>query len=202
MPESTKLDMYYDYVCPYAYTATIWARQLEEALGDQVEITWRAFPLEQVNSTNGPDWKLWEHPEDSFSQSLLAFQAAKAAARQGPEAFTRYHYALMELRHVTRRTLTRKATLIELARQTELDVERFTTDLDDPALLEEIGRDYELGREQFGVFGTPTLVFPDGGTLYVQMRPAPPAEEASRLLETFANMASEQQYLWEIKRPA
>lgn len=202
MLEATKLDIYYDYLCPYAHTASIWARQLEEALGGRVEITWRAFPLEQVNSTNGPDWKLWEHPDDSFSQSLLAFHAAKAAARQGPEAFRRYHYALMDLRHVTRRALTRKATLIELARQTELEVERFTRDLDDRSLLAEIGQDYELGREQFGVFGTPTLVFPDGGTLYIQMRPAPPEGEAIRLLETFANMASEQQYLWEIKRPA
>ena len=202
MAEATKLDIYYDYLCPYAHTASVWARQLAETLGDQVEITWRAFPLEQVNSTHGPEWRLWEHPDDSFSQSLLAFHAAKAAARQGPEAFDRFHHALMDLRHIARRTLTRKATLIDLARQTGLDVDQFSRDLDDRSLLAEIGRDYVLGREEFGVFGTPTLVFPDGGTLYIQMRPAPPAEEAPRLLETFANMASEQQYLWEIKRPA
>ena len=194
-------DVYYDYLCPFAHAASVWARQLDETVGDRVQITWRAFPLEQVNSRQGSEWKLWEHPGDSLSQGLLAFQAAKAAERQGEDAFKRFHYALMDLRHVTRRTLTRKATLIELARETGLDVERFERDLADRSLLTAIGHDYEMGTEQFGVFGTPTLVFPDGGTLYVQMTPAP-LSEAAGLLTTFARMASQQTYLFEIKRPA
>ena len=196
-----KLDIYYDYLCPFAHAASVWARQLDETVGDRVQITWRAFPLEQVNSHQGPEWKLWEHPDDSLSQGLLAFQAAKAAERQGENSFKPFHYALMDLRHVARRTLTRKATLIELAGETGLDVEQFARDLDDRSLLAAIGLDYELGTEQFGVFGTPTLVFPDGGTLYVQMTPAP-LSEAAGLLTTFARMASQQPYLFEIKRPA
>lgn len=202
MTETIKLDIYYDYLCPYAHTASVWARQLDETLGDQVDITWRAFPLEQVNSVAGADWKLWEHPDDSLSQSLLAFRAAKAAERQGRAAFLRFHHALMDLRHVSRRNLTRKATMIQLAAETGLDPEQFARDLDDRSLLAEIGHDYEMGREEFGVFGTPTLVFPDGGTLYIQMRPAPPLSEAATLLKTFAGVASKQPYLMEIKRPA
>lgn len=200
-PETIKFDIYYDYLCPFAHAASIWARQLDETMGDRVQITWRAFPLEQVNSHQGPDWKLWEHPDDSLSQGLLAFRAAKAAQRQGEDAFKRFHYALMDLRHVTRRNLARKATLIELAKETGLDAETFATDLDDRSLLTAIGEDYETGVAQFGVFGTPTLVFPDGGALYVQMTPAP-LSEAADLLDTFARMANQQPYLFEIKRPA
>lgn len=202
MIDTSQLEIYYDYTCPYAYSASVWTRQLKELLGDQLQLTWRAFPLEQVNSELGPDWKLWEQPEDAPSQSLLAFTAAKAAARQGSAAFDLFHYALMDLRHVTRRTLTRRATLVTVARDSGLDVERFERDLDDPAMRAEIGADYEYGRDELGVFGTPTFVFPAGGALYVQMHPAPPVTEAVALLHSLAKQADAQPWLHEIKRPA
>ncbi len=202
LSEQLSIEIFYDYLCPFAYSSSVWTRQLDELMGDKLAITWSAFPLEQVNSTEGPDWKLWEHPDDSLSQGLLAFQAAKAAARQGPEAFLPYHYALMDLRHVSRRTLTRKSTLLQLAKDLELDAERFARDLEDPALLAQIGEDYERGRSEYGVFGTPTLIFPGGGALYVQMNPAPPLSEAEDVLKSFARMADDRPYLIEIKRPA
>lgn len=202
MSEQTSIEIYYDYLCPFAYSASVWTRQLDEVMGNRLAITWSAFPLEQVNSTEGPGWKLWEHPDDGLSQGLLAFQAAKAAARQGPEAFAPYHYALMDLRHVSRRTLTRKTTLLQLAKDLELDAEQFAKDLEDPALLAQIGEDYERGRGEHGVFGTPTLIFPGGGALYIQMNPAPPLSDAEDLLASFARMADDQPYLFEIKRPA
>lgn len=202
MTEKYEFDIYYDYLCPYAHAASVWTRQLKETLGEQVAINWRAFPLEQVNSQEGPNWKLWEHPDDALSQGLLAFLAGKAAARQGQDAFERFHHALMDLRHVTRRNLTRKATMLQLAKETDLDLEQFARDLDDPALLAEIGEDYESGRAQHGVFGTPTIVFPDGEALYFQMNPAPPLDESAALLRNLARIASDQQYLREIKRPA
>lgn len=201
LSDQTSIEIFYDYLCPFAYSASVWTRQLDELMGNRLAVTWSAFPLEQVNSTEGPDWKLWEHPDDSLSQGLLAFRAAKAAARQGPEAFAPYHYGLMDLRHVSRRTLTRKSTLLQLARDLELDAERFAEDLEDPVLLDEIGEDYERGRSEYGVFGTPTIIFPRGGALYIQMNPAPPLNEAEDLLKSFARMADDQPYLIEIKRP-
>lgn len=201
MPAPITFDIYFDYTCPFTHAASVWARQLAESLGDHVAITWRAFPLEQVNSHEGPDWKLWEHPDDSLSQGLLAFRAGKAAARQGQDAFARFHHAVVDLRHVSRRTLTRRATLVQLAKETGLDVERFERDLDDRSILTEIGDDYETGRDQFAVFGTPTIVFPDGEALYVQMSP-PPLAEAVPLLHSLTRMASSQPYMREIKRPA
>ncbi|MDQ3410509.1 MAG: DsbA family protein [Chloroflexota bacterium] len=202
MTEPIAFDLYFDYICPYTQAASVWARQLDELLGDQVAITWRAFPIEQVNSPHGPEWLLWEQPEGGLSQGLLAFRAGKAAARQAPAAFNRFHHAMIDLRRISRRTLTRRATLVQLANANGLDVERFERDLDDCALLTEIGEDYATGREQFGVFGTPTLVFPGGGSLYLQMTAAPPIEEAATLLRGLAHMASEQPYILEIKRPA
>ena len=202
MTDISPLAIYYDYTCPFAYSATVWTRQLRELLGGEISFTWRAFPLEQVNSLAGDDWKLWEQPDDYPSQSLLAFRAAKAAARQGEAAFELFHYALMDLRHVARRTLTRRATILDLARDAGLDGATFERDLDDPALRAEIGADYELGRNTLGVFGTPTLVFPGGGAVYVQMRPAPPIAEAVDFLQTLARHADTQPWLYEVKRPA
>ena len=197
-----KFDVYFDYGCPYVNGAAVWLRDVKCSLGDQIEITWRFFPLEQVNSANGPDWKLWEQPDGFRSKGLPAFRGALAARQQGAEAFERYHYAMLALRHEEGKDHAKRATVLEAGRRAELDLERFERDLDDRALLTEIGEDYATGREQFGVFGTPTLVFPGGGSLYLQMTAAPPIEEAATLLRGLAHMATEQPYILEIKRPA
>ena len=83
MNDEIRFDVYYDYLCPNAHVVSVWARQLRAELGDRLVVGWRAFPLEQVNSGRGPDWKLWEQPADHPSQGLLAFHAAAAARNQG-----------------------------------------------------------------------------------------------------------------------
>ena len=200
MNDKIRFDVYYDYLCPYAHATSVWVRQLKEALGERLEVGWRAFPLEQVNATEGPDWKLWEQPAEHRSQGLLAFHAAIAAREQGVAAFERFHHALMDTRHVERRTLTRRATLTQLAERVGLDLARFERDLDDRSLLAAIGEDYAEGRERHGVFGTPTLVFPGGPAIYLKMLPAPPPEEAAAVLEDLLRVTRERPYIAEFKR--
>src|SRR6185437_10838347 len=97
--EPVEIDVFYDYGCPYVYRATLWLRDVQAALGDALRVNWRYFPLEQVNSAEGPDWKLWEQPEGYRSRGLPAFRAAEAARRQGDEAFAAIHVALLRARH-------------------------------------------------------------------------------------------------------
>jgi len=154
-----------------------------------------------VNSANGPDWKLWEQPEGFRSKGLPAFRGALAARRQGPEPFLRYHHAMLDLRHGDGKDHGKRATVLEAARRAELDIERFERDLDDRSLLPAIGDDYERGRDEHGVFGTPTFVFPGGETAYIRMLPAAPAEEAVEVFEEFVRTARGRPYVHEIKRP-
>jgi predicted DsbA family dithiol-disulfide isomerase len=199
--ETIHLQVWYDFLCPFAHSASVWLRDCEEALGDKIQIEWKAFPLEQVNADLGPEWKLWEQADDYDSKGLLGFRAAVAARQQGDPAFRRMLHALMAVRHVDKRTLTRWATMLHLAEREGLDVARFERDLSDRDLLPTIGAEYQEGRERFGVFGTPTLVLPGGEAVYVQMLPAPPKDEAVAALREVLHVATDRPYLREIKRP-
>lgn len=201
MNDPIKIDIYYDYGCPYVHAAAVWIKEVKKQLGDRLQVRWRYFPLEQVNSAEGPDWKLWEQPLDYPSRGRGAFMGAIAARRQGGDAFERYHYALLNARHVDGKNHGRHEVLLEVAGEAGLDVDAFAADLANPDLLAEIGTDYEEGRETYGVFGTPTFVFENGATAYLKMRPPAPEDEALSFWESFVSIVRDRPYIAEIKRP-
>ena len=174
---------------------------MRENLGDRLQVNWRYFPLEQVNSAEGPDWKLWEQPDNYRSRGRPAFHAAIAARNQGEDAFERFHAALLAAKHEDGQDHGRRETLLAVAESVGLDTERFERDLADRSLLPKIGEDYTEGRERYGVFGTPTFVFPTGEAAYLKMLPAAPAEEALPVFEEFVRTTRERSYISEIKRP-
>ena len=179
----------------------MWLRQVKAHYGECLRIEWHSFPLEQVNSIQGPEWKLWEQPDDYRSRGLWALRAGEAARRQGQDAFDRFHIALLRARHEDGRDIADRVALAEVAREAGLDVGRFTRDLPDRRLLAAIGEDYTRGEEQHGVWGTPTLVLNGGRAAYLKMRPAPPSEEAVSLFEGLFDLIHERPYVIEVKRP-
>lgn len=195
------VEVYYDYGCPYVYAGTMWVRDVKTALGDEVEFIWRSFPLEQVNSAEGEHWKLWEQEENYVSRGLYAFRGAEAAKLQGPDHFNNYHHAILEARHVGDKNIGRKKTVIEAARSAGLDVDAFETALADRTLLANIGKDYEHARKAYGVFGTPTFVFPGGQAAYMKMHPKAPEEDAVAVWNDFVKTTVDRPYVQEIKRP-
>src|SRR5437763_1522502 len=80
-----------------------------------------------------------------------SLHAAVAARRQGEEAFGRFHSALLTLKHDEGKDHGQRATLIEAATRAGLDRNRFTADLDDRTLLQDVRDDYLHGRETYGV---------------------------------------------------
>jgi predicted DsbA family dithiol-disulfide isomerase len=196
-----KVDIYYDYGCPYVHAAAVWIAEVKRQLDEQLQLTWRCFPLEQVNSAEGPDWKLWEQPIDTPSLGRGAFLGAIAARKQGEEAFDRYHNGLLHAKHVDGKNHGRRSVLMGIAEDAGLDLDAFAAALDNPELLVEIGRDYETGRNEHGVFGTPTFVFENGASAYLKMRPPAPAEEALSVWESFVATVCDRPYISEIKRP-
>ena len=72
----------------------MWLYQVKKEYGDALELTWRWFSLEQVNSKEA-GWKVWEQPEEYEGRSIWALRAGAAARRQGAEAFDRFHLALL-----------------------------------------------------------------------------------------------------------
>ena len=164
-------------------------------------IEWYSFPLEQVNSTHGPEWKLWEQPDEYKSRGLWALRGGEAARLQGKELFERFHMALLQARHVENRDIADPEVLMEVAREARLDADRFRQDLPNRNLLVKIGEDYIRGVKEHGVWGTPTLVFNGRQAAYLKLRPAPPPAESVKLFEELFDIIHSLPYVIEVKRP-
>lgn len=200
MSEPVAIDVYIDYLCPYAHAGAAWLREVRAQREGGLEINWKFFPLEQVNSDKGADWKVWEQSVEHLTRGWQGFRAAVAAMQQGDEAFEQFHFAWFQALHDTP-VGVKRPTVSEVAAKVGLDMTRFERDFADRELWQRVGNDYESGREQFGVFGTPTVVFADGTAAYLQTRPAPPKEEALAVWQDFVTLVCDRPYLKEIKRP-
>ena len=113
----------------------MWLDQVKKEYGDNLQINWRHFSLQQINSREGDDWKVWNEMGVREAAALLASVAGEAAKRQGdPEAFDRFHLGLLTARHAGDRVpLNQDDPLIAIAEEAGLDVEQFKKDLNDPA---------------------------------------------------------------------
>ena len=127
---------YGEYDCRYCREADEVVARLRAAHPDAVRLVFRHFPQTAVHPT-----------------ALDAAVAAEAAGRQG--RFWALHHALAR----TSKPLEEDVVL-DLARRHGLDLERFATDLADPALRARVEEDLRSGVAS-GVNGTPTF-FLDG----------------------------------------
>ena len=202
MSDKVCIDIYFDFGCPYVYNAAVWLQKVKEDMGGKLAINWKYFSLEQVNSQNGPDWKLWEQPEDYPSRGRRAFQAAEAARRQSEAAFSRFHMALLRARHEQSRDIADVNTLMEVAESSGLEMPRFQEDLSNRQLLAKLAEDHTLAVETLSVFGTPTLVFSGGQSVFLKIMSVPPLKECLQLFKEIRHLAEQRQYVQEVKRPA
>ena len=180
----------------------MWLDRVKRHYGDGLEIEWKNFQLEQVNSKEEAEWKVWELADERDARSLVAAVAGEAARRQGVEAFERFHLGLLTARHggEGRVPLNESEAVARVAEEAGLDVERFKKDLRDRSLLDVIARDHTEAAEEHGVFGTPTFVFEDGSASYLKTF-IPPEDDSVAFFEHFVALASHRSYIGEIKRP-
>ena len=59
-------------------------------------------------------------------------------------------------------------TLIEVGESVDLDMTQFQKNLGDRRLLAKLGEDHTFAEETLGVFGTPTLVFPERQAIFLR----------------------------------
>lgn len=195
------LDVYYDYTCPFVYNVAIWLQAVKQEMGPNLLIHWRYFSLEQVNNRVGPQWKLWEQPDTYTSRGLRAFWAAEAALRQGEAAFDRFHMALIKARHEQQQNIADITVLTGIAKGAGLDTSRFQQDITDRKLLNALAESHIAAVEKLGVFGTPTLVFPEGQAFYLKMSAPPAPPDCLPVFEELYHLIEERRYILEVKRP-
>jgi hypothetical protein len=80
-------------------------------------------------------------------------------------------------------------------------MERFRSDLGDRRLLYKMAEDHTFAVETLGVFGTPTLVFPEQQVIFLKMSPPPSPEESVAVFEDIRHFAGDRHQIREIKRP-
>ncbi len=123
---------YADFECPYCGMAFPYVKRAAERFKNDLAEIFRPFPLTQI------------HPH-----ALHAAQAAEAAGLQGK--FWEMHDLLFE-----HQRQLEDSDLLDYARNTGLDVDRFERDFPSPAVIDAIQRSLRQGADQ-GVEGTPTF---------------------------------------------
>lgn len=197
--ETYHLEIFSDYTCPTSWAVTRWLDEVKQHLGDRLQVTWRAFPLEQVNHPD-PEFKVWEYPNDGKSSTMRAFQAAHAARKQGQVAFGNMHAGLFVRRHVEGRNLSVQRVLETTAGEAGLDMDRFREDLKSDEVFGIVRDDYRRGQE-LGVFGCPTLFFDNGQGAYLKFTWNERYTDALAFFYEFVDIVRDRPNVLEIKRP-
>jgi protein-disulfide isomerase len=148
-----ELVMFGDFQCPFCLGAQSVLGRVHDRLGDRLAFAFRHLPIPE------------RHP-----LAPLAAEASEAAAAQG--RFWECHDALFAAQPKLSR-----ATMLAVARDLELDAERFEAELDSGAHRPRVERDLRSA-EQSGATGTPTF-FVNGSRHYG-------AYDASSLVEALS----------------
>jgi predicted DsbA family dithiol-disulfide isomerase len=117
--------------------------------------------------------------DDFPTWSIPALAAAKCASFQGKEAFNRMHYALFEAFFTRGKNIANHDEIIEVARDCQLDVERFVADLEGGEGQKLAVEEYEESVNRFMVTAVPTVFF-DGARVVG----AVPLQDYLQVLET------------------
>lgn len=145
----------------------------------RVRLRVRPFPLEVMGGEPAPrdileqEWWLAaiQEPAAPFAPyrgsdwpttTLPAFDAAWCAARQADDAFFAYDLAIRRAFFAEGRNIGRPEALLDIARETGLDLKRFERDLASGEARTAVLAEAQFGRERYRVRGTPTLMLADG----------------------------------------
>jgi hypothetical protein len=175
---------------------------VKEKLGDDLQMTWKAFLLEQVNSRRGDTWKAWEDRRFT-SRDIPPHEAAKSIlANCGQDAFERFHMAMFRAYHENKRDIANPLELLAIAREEDIDTTVVAEDLRTRKYREAVGKDHEEGYDEYDVFGVPTILFDGQQPTFIKLEAG--AWEGSDDLELFhalCNIAATRPYVLEIKKP-
>ena len=194
-PPVRSVQFFFDPMCPWAYHASRWIREVRDASG--LEVAWRFFSLEEVNREEGKKHP-WERPW-SYGWSLLR---VAALLRRRDAALVDAWYAATgaalfdrgEQPHVREVAEALAAGIGQPGAVEEALADGSTTD--------EVRADHEGLVRDYAGFGVPTLVFPehDRALFGPVVVPAPTGAAAVRLWDLVTGWL-EFPDLFELRKP-
>jgi predicted DsbA family dithiol-disulfide isomerase len=171
--------VYIDFLCPWAYRGSMWLADVEQA--GRIRPTYRFFSLSQNHEAHegAATPPIWER--NPRAKGLPAFLAATVARSQGDAAGDRFRLALQRARHEEQLPVDQLTTHRLVAERAGLDITRFEKDLKNTDFTTLAAEHAEAVRR--GVFGVPTLVWPEGRSYYLKITDLIPAERAVALYD-------------------
>jgi predicted DsbA family dithiol-disulfide isomerase len=193
---ATPVTAYIDFLCPWAYRGSIWLADVEKA--GRIQVSWRFFSLSQNHQTREgqPGPPVWE--ANPRAAGLPAFLAATAARGQGEQAYGRFRELLQRARHEDHLPVDDPRTHLHVAQTAGLDVPRWERDLAGAGFAE-LAREHSEAVKK-GVFGVPTLIWPEGRSYYLKINDLVAADRALSLYDAIETVQRFSEVV-EIKTP-
>jgi len=113
-------------------------------------------PDAQFNRFRGNDWP---------TTTLPAFQAVWSVSKMEPNKVHAFDLRIRRAFFAESRNIGKRETMLDLAREASLDVSMFSRLLDSDDSRAAVLKEAKLGRELYGVRGTPTIMLSDGTRL-------------------------------------
>jgi 2-hydroxychromene-2-carboxylate isomerase len=197
--EIVAVDFHFDIMCPWAYQASLWMREVRDQL--RLAVDWRFFSLEEINRAEGK-----KHPwEREWSYGWSMMRVGALLRRIDPALLDQWYYTAGTALHVDGRKPHRREVAEELIGQLGLDPALVGQALADPSTHDEVRADHERVTG-LGGWGVPTLVFGGGSAgdrraLFGPVLIDPPAGEAAVRLWQLLTGWLEFPALFELQRP-
>jgi len=174
------LTIWSDVGCPWA-SLLVWRLHARRAaLGVDVRLDHRCFPLELFNDRPSPraildaeveaiaplipeaGWKPWWRDASEYPvTTLLALEAVQAAKEQGGDASERLDLALRQAFWRDARCISLRSEVLDAAEQAEVDVKALAEALDAGRFRRAVVDDWQAAADG-AAEGSPTVVLPDG----------------------------------------
>jgi|SRR5579875_756512 predicted DsbA family dithiol-disulfide isomerase len=194
MAQSETVAFYFDPICPWAWRAADWIREVRQVR--PVEVEWRFFSLEEVNK--GDKTVDWEGGRSAPALRVLAL----VRRQHGNDAVDRLYAALGQARFVRNEELSNPAVIEQALASAGLDPGLRAAALADASTRDEVLREHYAVVEHMEAFGVPTLVLDGGrgpGIFGPVINPVPRGEEAGQLWDRLVWLMRQPGF-YEIKR--
>jgi predicted DsbA family dithiol-disulfide isomerase len=197
-----ELDFFLDIRCPYAYQSALWIQEVANIYGEDLDLRWRFFSLEQINRKE-PDWNIWEQNPDLVNSLWFFLVAAAVLKKYGQAGLGRFYLAAGKALHERGQNISDKQTLIDAAINAGIDprvLEAVFTG-EDTSGYEFLKNEHSFAVDNYGTFGVPTLVFEERDAVYLKMMPKPSSDRALEVFQHVLLSVMVDKNVIELKRP-
>jgi 2-hydroxychromene-2-carboxylate isomerase len=192
---TTRIEFFFDPMCPWAYQTSVWIRDVRQHR--DLDIRWRFFSLEEVNRPDGKRHP-WERP---LAYGWTPMRVGAWLRRIDNELCGAWYEVCGRALHLDGRRFYDPDVARELLTQIGAPDDAWDAALADPTTHDEVRADHEYAVNELAGFGVPIIVFPSGRAVFGPVVvPAPVGDEALALwdlTEAYSRITG----LYELKTP-